>query len=101
MTVLEAMTQKTPVIGGDGSGAVPWVLDFGKAGILTNVRSPEMIATEAIRLLRDKDLWRYYSLAGYKRARSTFGLAAVVKQYTQIYEGVLAAHSTANQRKRS
>ena len=41
MVLVEAMARKIPVIGGEKSGAVPWVLDNGKAGVLTDIRSPE------------------------------------------------------------
>ena len=43
MTLIEAMSQGTPVIGGVESGAVPWVLDHGIAGQLTDVTSPDAI----------------------------------------------------------
>ena len=80
MIFLEAMAKRTPVIGGKSSGAVPWVLGYGKAGILTDVNSPELIAKEAVRLLRDKKLWTSFSEAGYKYARDNFRIDKIVRE---------------------
>lgn len=38
-TLVEALSLGTPAIGGRDSGAVPWVLDYGRAGDLVDVRS--------------------------------------------------------------
>lgn len=52
MTLLEALIEGTPVVGGLNSGAVPWVLDFGEAGELVNVLDPASIADGIGRSLR-------------------------------------------------
>ena len=44
LSLIEAMSFGLPVVGGDKSGGVPWVLDFGKAGLLADVTNPEDIA---------------------------------------------------------
>lgn len=41
----------TPVIGGRDSGAVPWVLDHGRAGELVDVRSEAEVAQALVRNL--------------------------------------------------
>lgn len=46
-TLIEAMASGCPVVGGRDSGAVPYVLDHGRAGYLCDVESPEAI-TETI-----------------------------------------------------
>ncbi len=89
MTLLEAMAKKTPVIGGDRSGAVPWVLDYGKAGVLTNVKSPTLIANEAILILTNKERWKILSAAGYQYARNHFSLSKIVDQYLEAYNKLL------------
>jgi len=89
MTLLEAMAKKTPVIGGKNSGAVPWVLNDGKAGILTDVKSPEHIADEAIQLLTDKELWKMFSTAGYQYVWDNFRLMKIVDQTIHEYRKVL------------
>jgi len=89
MTLLEAMAKKTPVIGGKDSGAVPWVLNDGKAGILTNVKSPEHIADEAIRILTDERIWKKFSDSGYRYAWENFCLSKIVDQSLFEYERIL------------
>ena len=44
MAIAEAMSLGVPVIGGNASGGVPWQLDYGKAGFLTDIESPQAIA---------------------------------------------------------
>jgi len=89
MTLLEAMAKKIPVIGGKKSGAVPWVLNYGKAGVLTDVKSPEHIADEAIKILTDVELWKKFSNAGYKYAWENFRLMKIVDQTIHEYRKVL------------
>lgn len=45
-TVIEAIARKVPVIAGVNSGALPYVLDNGKAGFLCDVRNPIKLATQ-------------------------------------------------------
>jgi glycosyltransferase involved in cell wall biosynthesis len=89
MTLLEAMAKKTPVIGGKNSGAVPWVLNYGKAGVLTDIKSPEHIADEAIKLLTDEELWEMFSNAGYQYAWENFRLMKIIDQTIHEYRKVL------------
>ena len=89
MIFLEAMAKRTPVIGGKYSGAVPWVLGYGQAGILTDVRSPELIAKEATRLLMNKKLWASYSEAGYKYALGNFHIGKIVGETICEYKKLI------------
>jgi len=89
MTLLEAMAKKTPVIGGKDSGSVPWVLSYGKSGVLTDVTSPKLIANEAIKLLKNKMLWEKFSSAGYHYAWENYRLMKIVDQTIHEYRKVL------------
>lgn len=89
MTLLEAMAKKIPVIAGKDSGAVPWVLNHGGAGVLTDVRDPSSIADEAVLLLRDQDRWKKFSEAGYKFACENFCSSKVIEQYIAAYATLL------------
>lgn len=42
-TLLESIVRKVPVIGGENSGAIPYVLHQGKAGFLCDVSNPKSI----------------------------------------------------------
>ncbi len=67
MTVLEAMSAGVPVVGGADSGNVPELLDFGRCGLLCDVRSPQAIADAVEGVLTNPDLSR--QLAEEARAR--------------------------------
>lgn len=83
--LLEAMAQRIPVLGGAHSGAVPWVLDDGAAGRLTDVDSPRAIATGMQEVLDDPDQWQVLADAGRERAWRTFRTEVVVASYLARY----------------
>jgi glycosyltransferase involved in cell wall biosynthesis len=87
-TLVEAMSQKTPVIAGRNSGAVPWVLDQGGAGILTDVTNPKALANAILDLAGSATRWRKYSEKGFKHAWSIFRLSVTVGQFLDMYENV-------------
>jgi glycosyltransferase involved in cell wall biosynthesis len=88
MTVLEAMARSVPVVGGHSSGAVPWLLDFGRAGELTDVRRPERIADTVVTLAGNPRHRQRLGPAGLERARS-FGWPSLVPCYEEQYQRVL------------
>ena len=89
-SILEAMSQRLPVIAGIHSGAVPWVLDDGRAGMLVEVSSPESLRIGMERMMADKSLRERYATEGYQRASSMFTLAAVAEQYLSVLSDVRA-----------
>ncbi len=89
-TLVEAMAKKTPVIGGIDSGAVPWVLNYGKAGLLVDVNSPELIARTARELLSNSIMWNKLSEACYGRAFNSFRISIVTNNYIEEYKKILA-----------
>jgi L-malate glycosyltransferase len=96
MTILEAMSQGVPCIGGQNSGAVPWVLDNGRAGILTDVRDPQAMANAMNRLLGSPSLYHQLSTAGLARCRMEFNLQHVTKLYLQLLESIASSGKNCN-----
>lgn len=88
--LLEAMSRRVPVLGGKKSGAVPWVLDYGRAGALCDVRRPESIALQAIQILTSLERWSELSLAGHKRVNEAFSLSSVVDLCLAEYERIFS-----------
>jgi glycosyltransferase involved in cell wall biosynthesis len=88
MTVAEAMSHGLPVVGGANAGAVPWVLDKGRAGVLVNTRLPEEIAGAICRLLDDGALCAELRAAAKRRAQSAFSSATVAAGWMQVYDDV-------------
>lgn len=83
-TLIEAMACKVPVIAGAESGAVPWVLNYGGAGKLVDVTSPDKIALAIGGILNDDATWSYYSSAGFAHTRESFGMDMVASRYVEI-----------------
>lgn len=52
-TLIEALQAGLPVVAGENSGAVPWVLFDGRAGRLVNVREPAAIAAAVCEAIDD------------------------------------------------
>ncbi|MGB7963257.1 MAG: glycosyltransferase family 4 protein [Propionicimonas sp.] len=84
LTVLEALASGVPVVGGRDSGGVPFVLDNGRAGWLTDVSDPQALASTMLRLIDDGPPSPPTGAAGYARAR--FSPSAVSKAHLEWYE---------------
>ena len=90
MALLEAMAVGLPVVGGIGSGAVPWVLDEGQAGFMTNMRHPEQIAATLLTCLGQVDERKQKQSHAYARVLSLFSPRAVAEKYERIYANALS-----------
>jgi glycosyltransferase involved in cell wall biosynthesis len=91
LSVAEAMSHGLPVVGGAGAGAVPWLLDGGRAGLLVDVRSPDAIAEGVCRVLDDVSLREELGSAAMKRA-SEFSAESVAVRALAVYETVARSH---------
>ena len=83
-SIIEAMSQRLPVIAGADSGAVPWILDEGLVGMLVDVTSPESLRSGMEKVMTDTALRERYASEGYDRALSQFTLAAVADRYLAV-----------------
>ncbi|WP_223284875.1 glycosyltransferase family 4 protein [Hymenobacter qilianensis] len=89
MTLVEAMQAGVPVIAGAKSGAVPWVLDYGKHGILTDINSPAAIADALCHLLTQPQLYEKLSREGITTVQERFSIPIVTAAYEQQYRRIL------------
>lgn len=87
--LIEAMAQGIPVMGGRNSGAVPWVLGNGHAGILCDVKSSYDIADNATEMLTDREKWKKYSEAGRLHVLKNFTATSVMEQTLAVYRECL------------
>jgi glycosyltransferase involved in cell wall biosynthesis len=87
--LIEAMARRVPVVAGRDAGAVPWVLDDGKAGVLCDVRNSDAIAQSAVRILNDKNEWNRFSCAGYNHVVKTFKISGISKLFEAEYRKIL------------
>ncbi|MEU9173146.1 glycosyltransferase family 4 protein [Streptomyces sp. NPDC048420] len=92
MTVLEAMARGLPIVAGRSSGAVPWLLGFGSAGELVDVRRPDEIAAAVVRMARDPERRTLLATEALRRARH-FTWTSLMRSYEAQYRRVASAGS--------
>ena len=90
MAIPESMAVGVPVVAGDDVGGVPWILDRGRAGFLTNVRHPARIAQTLLTCIRQEDTRQEKQKNAYMRLVKLFSPDSVAEQYEQIYHRVLS-----------
>jgi glycosyltransferase involved in cell wall biosynthesis len=83
MTVAEAMSLGLPVIGGERSGAVPWIV--GSAGKLVDVTKPAAIFEAAIQLLGDSIGFERLGKEAATQASERFNVDKVAVEYENAY----------------
>jgi glycosyltransferase involved in cell wall biosynthesis len=86
MVLVEAMAYGVPVVAGQASGAVPWVVEDG--GLLVDVTSIEAIAQAVNRLLTDATLYEQLSARAVAIVAERFPLVKIAKDYLALYEQV-------------
>lgn len=87
-TLIEAMVREVPVVGGRHSGAVPWVLNHGDAGILVNVKSPESIADACVALIEYTEERKLYAKKGFAWAHDNFSSEVVMPRLLKLYSNI-------------
>jgi glycosyltransferase involved in cell wall biosynthesis len=92
MAVAEAMAVGLPVVAGARSGAVPWLLETGSSGCLTDVRDPAALAAALVRVLTDRAYAEGLSIAGRRRAKD-FSASAAARAYLAAYVRVAGSLS--------
>jgi len=85
-TIIEAMSRKVAVIGGQNSGAVPFLLQNGKNGILTNVMSVNSIKERIDYLLMDDEKRIMCVDNAYQYVKNNFSQDLIIKQTINLYE---------------
>jgi glycosyltransferase involved in cell wall biosynthesis len=88
MSIAEAMSLGVPVVGGQSSGAVPWVI--GKNGRLVDVRSDQAITQAVTELLNDSREMTNLSAQAKAAALSRFSPDAVATVYEGCYQRALS-----------
>jgi glycosyltransferase involved in cell wall biosynthesis len=90
MAVLEAMALGLPVVAGSKSGGVGWVLDEGRAGFLTDVKSTVKTAQTLLTCIDQPEDCKQKRENAKARVLSLFSPHSVVEQYEKIYAKVLS-----------
>jgi glycosyltransferase involved in cell wall biosynthesis len=88
-TLIEAMAQGVPVIGGVNSGAVPWVLNYGKNGVLVDMRDENEISNAILKLIQDPIQYGRLSSGGITYVAENFSVESVCNKYLQMFKEIL------------
>jgi len=88
MAIAEASALGLPVIAGARSGAVPWTLDEGRAGILVDVRDPAALAAAMLSLADDEALRAEWGRRARENARRRFHVGVVAEAYQAAYRAL-------------
>jgi len=89
MAVIEAMALGVPVIGGKQSGGVPFTLNQGQAGTLTDMTNPKHLAQTLRDLLSDSQRRQHLARAGWDYAWKHFREDEMIDKYIKAYEEVI------------
>jgi glycosyltransferase involved in cell wall biosynthesis len=89
LAITEAMALGVPVLGGQASGGVPWTLDEGRAGALTDVRDAEQMARSLEELALHPAKRSHLARAGWEHAHRYFREETMVDAYLRAYQEVL------------
>jgi glycosyltransferase involved in cell wall biosynthesis len=91
-SVIEAMAMETPVIATNVGGTAE-ILQPGKEGLLLPPRSPDLWASEALRLLSDRTLRANMGRKGRETVTARFTRQAHVEAVLSAYRDVLRSQS--------
>lgn len=83
--VVEGLALGLPVIAGAKSGAIPYTLGNGQAGILVDVRSHTKLAEAMLKLANSPYTRKYLSETGRDYALTHYTIEQVVDQYEHQY----------------
>ena len=84
------MSRRIPVVGGDKSGAVPEVLDFGECGILCDVTDAKSIYNAMVESLNPTKRNSIVDKAT-KRLKEVYASNAIVKKHIDYYQRFLCS----------
>ncbi|RZK26921.1 MAG: glycosyltransferase [Hymenobacter sp.] len=86
MVLVEAMAYGVPVVAGQASGAVPWVVEDG--GLLVDVTNVEAIADAVNKLLANAALYEQLSARAVAIVAKRFPLVKIAEDYLALYAQV-------------
>lgn len=87
--LLEGMARRLPVIGGNNSGAVPFVLGEGKYGYLCDVKSPESIWKAMKKIMTDTDFRISLIENSYQYLKNNYLDITIAQKHIELYNSYL------------
>jgi glycosyltransferase involved in cell wall biosynthesis len=88
VVLIEAMSFGVPVIGGNKSGAVPWVINDPQ--LLVDVTKSKLMAIKMFDILTNTSLYKNIAIECYHNVAERFSSNAVIALYLAYYEQILS-----------
>jgi len=88
-SIAEAMLLGTPVIAGKNSGAIPWLLNQGSAGILVDVNDPKQISIAINKCFSDKMFYEKIRNGAHGRILNLSNPEIIYQKYNAIYQNII------------
>ena len=92
LVVTEAMAAAKPVVA-SRTGGIPEIVVDGESGLLVPPGDSATLASALARLIRNPDEVRKMGSAGRRRVGELFTLDRMAREYTELYESLLASRS--------
>jgi glycosyltransferase involved in cell wall biosynthesis len=89
IVICEAIQAGCPVIAGRASGAVPWTLEYGRAGTLVDIENPSEIAEAMLALVHNRELALDLVAYGRQMISDRFSPDRVVQMHLDYYQDVV------------
>lgn len=84
MILLEAMAAGCPIVS-TNVGGVSMAIKHGESGTLIEPKNPELLASEVIKLLQNKELRNNYAKKGLELFEKKFSAKIMTEQYQRLY----------------
>ncbi len=88
LVLLEAMGCRVPVVATE-VGGIPEVVEHGVTGYLAPSGDTETLGKYGLEILKNQELYRKMSEAGYKSVMEKFHTDKIIPQYERLYERVM------------
>ena len=85
-TVIESLSRQVPVIGGQSSGAIPWVLDYGRYGYLIDANSRDSLLQAMLQVCNHPEEAKRKALEGYQHVKDAFSEQAIYLKHIKLYQ---------------
>jgi len=87
--ILEAWATGTPVVAAASQGP-SWLISHRENGLLFEVDNVKQCARQVNDLLSDREMAETLSRNGYNKLKDQFSLTAIIGQYKQLFERLIA-----------
>lgn len=89
-TLIEGMARCVPVIGGQNSGAVPFVVDDGICGYLCDITSPDKLCCAMLQTIENPEKTRLMVKSATNKLLSTYSNSVIGKKHIQMYKKAIS-----------